>query len=513
MSMVGKILSSLTNINEKRFLILFTGITFSLRLYAVLMAKGIANDSAGYGFMARDFLKGDFTKGLSQPFHPLYPLLISLFSFDSSNIEIAGRLISLFFGTLTLIPLYYLIKEISNEKIARICVILYSFHPYLINYSGMLLSEATYWSFLTLSFYFFWIGLKRGRIISLAISGTSLAMAYLTRPEGIGYCVIYLIWIFLYLRKDWLKRLGITLSLFLPLFFLSTPYFVYIHKETGKWLISKKALDAQENLLRLVAEKDNSGKEEEAGKNGNGERRANILYLLKNTIKNSLSVIFNYLKAYHFSLWFFLILGLIKARDRGIRKELFLISIVLLHIFSLSTFTGSTVRFSIPLIPVSLLWAGSGALEFHKLLSKLNQSKAEKWTVLLIFLIIISQLPEGMRPERSHREDQKKIGIWLKKNTPEGSIIMSNSTREIFYADREFIPLPSGNSAPSIPGKSYDDIINFARQKKVRYFLVNKHTKETNSDFINNIRESDMKMIYKYVEKDGDIVIIYEVIY
>lgn len=98
--MVNKIILFLKSLNERQLLLLILGITLGLRLYAVLMAKGIAYDSAGYGFMARDFLRHDFIKGLSSPFHPFYPFLISLVSFDPTHVEIAGRLLSYVLGRL-----------------------------------------------------------------------------------------------------------------------------------------------------------------------------------------------------------------------------------------------------------------------------------------------------------------------------------------------------------------------------------------------------------------------------
>ena len=55
--MVNKIISFFKSLNERQALLILIGVTFGLRLYAVLMAKGIAYDSAGYGFMARDFFR------------------------------------------------------------------------------------------------------------------------------------------------------------------------------------------------------------------------------------------------------------------------------------------------------------------------------------------------------------------------------------------------------------------------------------------------------------------------
>jgi hypothetical protein len=143
--MINKFIYFLKTLNEKQVLLLLIGISFGLRLYAVLMAQGIAPDSAAYGFMARDFLKGNYIRGLSSPAPPFYSFLIFLFSPDTTHVEIAGRFISLFFGTLTIIPLFYLVKEAIGGKEAILSALLYAFQPYLVTYSGMLLTEATYW--------------------------------------------------------------------------------------------------------------------------------------------------------------------------------------------------------------------------------------------------------------------------------------------------------------------------------------------------------------------------------
>jgi hypothetical protein len=106
--MSDKIITVFKNLNERQILVLLILVTFALRLYAVLMAQGIANDSAAYGFIARDFLKGHFIKGLSSPAPPFYSFLIFLFSPDTAHVEMIGKFISLNFGALKIIPLLYL---------------------------------------------------------------------------------------------------------------------------------------------------------------------------------------------------------------------------------------------------------------------------------------------------------------------------------------------------------------------------------------------------------------------
>jgi hypothetical protein len=498
------------HLNEKQSLFLFVGLAFVLRLYAVLMAKGIAYDGAAYGFMARDFLRSGFIKGLSSPLHPFYPFLISLISPDTSHVETAGRIISLVFGTLALIPVYYLAKEVVGYPGAIFAGLFYSFHPYLVAYSGMLLSEATYWGLLILSVYIFWTGLQKGKLWRISLSGIFVGLAYLTRPEGIGYVLVFMAWIIVdgILEKKWFKTLASVGILISTLLILVAPYVIFIHQETGGWLISKKAVAVQTNII--------GESEEEVHRPTGGpveERESGIVRIGKNMIRYVSFTTYHYLRAYHFTLWVFLLFGLIRVEPKWQRGELFIASLVLFHLLSLSTFTDSTIRYSIPLIPVSLLWAGVGVLEMEKYLKKMAPSKAGGWIFIFVILALLLQLPQSLKPERLHRREQKEVGVWLKENTPPGSIIMSNSPQEIFYADREFIIIPEEVILLERPEDIYPRMIEYAKEKRVQYILVDKNTFKTKPDSIKPNRASDLKEIYRRSQRDGSTIFIYEVLY
>jgi hypothetical protein len=516
-----KIICFLKTLTEKQCFLLLLGITFGLRLYAVLMAKGIAYDGAGYGFMARDFLRHDFEKGLSTALHPFYPFLIYLVSPSPHYVEIAGRFISLFFGTLTFIPVFYFVRETAGQKGAIFSGLFYAFHPYLVTYSGMLLSEATYWGLLTLSVYFFWTGLKQKRILRTIASGGFLALSYLTRPEAIGYLFIFLIWLIIDdgVTREWFKKYFLTGGIILVFFVISLPYLIYIHRETGQWLITKKGVAVQSQVLNWVEIKIDRpperviGGKESTHASRVKEKSPKILEIIKNILRYIPFTTYHYLRAYHFTLWLFLLFGLIRMRRGRAKEQWFLASFVLFHLFSLSTFTGSGIRYSVPLIPISLFWAGVGVLGFRKFLGKRNISEPGKWVSIIIVLFILIQLPQSLTPERRHRAEQKKVGLWLKKNTPQDAIIMSNSPIEAFYGEREFVPMLLGLYTFGAPGKSYKEIIQFVREKGVKYILVNKYTHEMNPDFKESIQSTDLKEIYRYKEKDGNLIIVYEVVY
>jgi 4-amino-4-deoxy-L-arabinose transferase-like glycosyltransferase len=513
---------------EKQILLLLVAVAFVLRLYAVLAAQGIAIDSAAYGFMARDFLEGNIRKGLSTPFHPFYPLLISLLSFDSAHVEMAGRFISLLFGTLTLIPLYYFIKKTWGEKEAMLTGLFYSFHPYLVAYSGMMLSEATYWGLLTLSIFLFWMGLAKGRVFLTISSGFLLGFAYLTRPEGIGYLFVFVIWVAIHggIRKGWIKKIVMILGLVCSVFVLAGPYMVLIHRETGRWLISKKALEAQTPYVTWIEEEQDPqnsskfekgqtepGETEIALRNKPNSGTSQALTVLQNVIRYLPSTTYYYLRAYHFTLWPFFFFGLVRRRKRETRAEVFLTSLVAFHLISLATFISSTIRFSVPVVAITLVWAGAGVLELNRFLREKRIQEPAGWVTLLILLVLIIQLPETLRPERRHRAHQKEIGLWLKHHTQEGAVIMSNSPQEAFYANRKFISLPHDSPGYGIPIRSYREVLAFAKKKNVAYIVVNNNTKEFNRAFVEAIRPEDLREFYRYVDEEGHVTLVYQVVY
>jgi hypothetical protein len=398
----------------------------------------------------------------------------------------------------------------------------------------MLLSEATYWGLLTFSVYFFWRGLSRKKVLGCTASGACLGLSYLTRPEGIGYLIVFLIWIIVdgEMRKGWLKKCFMMGGLIVGFFIFAFPYMFTLRQETGQWLISKKGPVTQSQLMKWVEVKEapkNEGPKNEGPKNEGPkdlrkedlksekvieQPRQSIKYF--NLMETGKSIrrffpftLYHYLRAYHFALWFFLLFGLIRVRQK-ITLELLLASLILFHLISLATFTKSSIRFSVPLIPISLFWAGAGVLEIQRHLQRIKISNPKKWVSFLIVLAILVQLPQNMRPERRSRADQKEVGLWLKQNTPPGAIIMSNSPIEAFYAEREFIPLPLGVSTIWDPGKSYDQIISYAKSKGVRYILTNRNTHEFNPDFIESIQSKDLKEVFMRGDRKS---IVYEVIY
>ncbi len=141
-------------------------------------------------------------------------------------------------------------------------------------------------------------------------------------------------------------------------------------------------------------------------------------------------------------------------------------------------------------------------------MGKTRISNQEKAAFLLVLLVILVQLPQSLKPERRHRAEQKRIGLWLKQNTPADAIIMSNSPQEAFYADREFLSLPAEKTTEKNLDLSYNEVICYAKAKGVGYILVDKNTHETNPSLTESAHSSDLQEVFK---KQDQALIIYKV--
>ena len=74
--------------------------------------------------------------------------------------------------------------------------------------------------------------------------GLLTSLAYLTRPEGIGFLIVFGFWILIVNpsggKRGWTQEVGIVFLAIFCFLLLSGPYLIQIRKETGRWGITKK---------------------------------------------------------------------------------------------------------------------------------------------------------------------------------------------------------------------------------------------------------------------------------
>jgi 4-amino-4-deoxy-L-arabinose transferase-like glycosyltransferase len=184
-------------------LVLILVLGLALRLYAWQHAGIINSDGAIYIHQARALYFGlwDFINHAGQNYGSLpYPTITTLsiaalYALCGDWIT-SGTLVSLLFGTATIIPLYGLIRTLFRKDIASIATLVYAVTPILIDSSVDIIRDPACWFFLTLGLYFF-ARQKRQPTLYLLLSNISFILAAWSRVESVIFIVIsagYLFW-------------------------------------------------------------------------------------------------------------------------------------------------------------------------------------------------------------------------------------------------------------------------------------------------------------------------------
>jgi hypothetical protein len=232
----------LKKVNKKLVFILV--LAFLLRLYRVNnpVADWHAFRQADTASVTREYQKAEKIDLLRPQYHDLsniqsgqdnlegyrmveFPFVnagiaIILKTFPFLDLVIFSRLVSIFASLGTIICLYYLVKEISGNKLALLTALIYAILPYSIYYSRVILPEPFFLLFSTLSLWQFLLYLKDKKLKSYLISVISLALAALLKPFVVFLAPVYLaiLWQFGALKnlKDWKIYLYPVLA-FIPL--------------------------------------------------------------------------------------------------------------------------------------------------------------------------------------------------------------------------------------------------------------------------------------------------------
>jgi 4-amino-4-deoxy-L-arabinose transferase-like glycosyltransferase len=473
---------------------------FFLRLFLVLTAKGIATDGCTYLWLADDILKGDFQSGINAFLPPLFPIFSAGALFFFGELELSGRMVSCILGALTVFPLFFLVKDIFDRKVAIVTVIFFMIHPYLLRASGEVLTEATYFFLITSLAWTIWLAIRRKKIIFMFLTGFLASLIFLTRSEGFVIILLGLGWIWLSDMKKWKENFrwkfiatGCVLITYIS--FLS-PFYLHIHSETNNWRPTSRRLpflDDKESteswpslVIRVIKDK---------------------LYL------NVPGLFLAVPKAYYPPFLVLAFFGLIKRkRFKGFRKgEGFILSFAIYRILIITCSGGMTDRYFYSFIPIALCWAGVGFWEVNdRLLEKYPTRKwkfgpelISRYSIMILLVIAVLCLPKGLRPIRSHRAIQKKAGYWLRENAGKSDFtVMANNSQEAFYAGGRLLRMVKG---------SYDDVIIQARAAKADFIIIDKHIDRICPEFKSMVRQDDLEVISAEFEDSDRKIVIYKV--
>jgi 4-amino-4-deoxy-L-arabinose transferase-like glycosyltransferase len=252
----------LLDLSPERALAIVVVAALALRALGAFWFRGmIDGEGAEYGRLAENLLAGAGYVGIATPgdqlfFPPLYPMLIAALSVVTGDTEVAGRLLSVVAGSLTVIPVYLIARRLYDGRIAMLAAILTGLHPFLVQFSSTMFCEPTYLALILTAIYVAMRAMDNATPGNLLAMGLLFGAAYLIRQEAFAYAVIGSVIVGLHIwfqgtertkRLAWLSLVGLGFAL------LAGPYIAWISVESGQFRLQGKSAPNIQTESRIQA--------------------------------------------------------------------------------------------------------------------------------------------------------------------------------------------------------------------------------------------------------------------
>lgn len=396
-----------------------------LRLLVLVNAPAIELDGISYATMAEEFAHGHFGRALHSVFPPLYPLVTGLFHLAIPDVELAGRLSSLAVGMVLIYVSFRFAKRVLGRTDKAVWLaFLVAFQPYLVRYSGQVLSESLATLLFTVTVLAFYQGWQEGRRSPLVISGFCLALTYLTRPE---YLVFYAPFILLLGMR---RRILDSLLVLLPFIALGSLYICYLRLQTGVWTVSGKA-----SLSPFVAV---------------GAFFGNVPL-----------VAYEFFIALFPLFFLFAIFGFRRVAAPYGRLVLLL---VIFHVASLSFVSHATRRYSVEFVPLCMIISVEGIYAVSGYLRRFFPRYPV--SLALVAVIVCSTVFQSFAPPHPGRGFHKSAGLFLLKHDP-GSVVAARLPLAAFYEKGRSVDLLSEMSGE----RNMARFRSIVSEKRVKYLI------------------------------------------
>ncbi len=155
---------------------------------------GICPDSVLYIRLGKAFEAGFFEQGLGDIRFNIYPLILAALHRAGFGWEMSGAVWGVVISSCTVLPLYGWIRRAFDQRTALGAGFLYAVHPGLIRWSVEVIRDSTFWFLLAGSVYLLWLAITELRWRWFLASGVTIALACLTRFEGLALFALLAAW-------------------------------------------------------------------------------------------------------------------------------------------------------------------------------------------------------------------------------------------------------------------------------------------------------------------------------
>ena len=441
---------SLMRWSDARIVGALTSLALALRVYLSIFGYCISGDGVAYVGIAKHLAAGEYAHALSSVFPPLYPAIMVLIHAALPDWEMSGDLISAVLGAATVIPIYYLMREVTGRReVATVAAAITAFDPPLARYASSVRTEAGYICILAVAVVMAILAIRRQRIAWAAIAGGVTGVAYLYRTEAVGLAMFVPAFLTAgaFLWRQW--RVGWALAaagaFAVAYLVVASPYITYLSISAGHLTFSREL-----HAAVMYGMGDASSNPDQWRQLGYREQTSLLTPLFVAPRVFLGKVASDFVMSFYFLaealtpvLAPLLILGIYR-RGRAILTEwpdAFLLLMIAFYFCGFAvSYTGP--RFMVHLIPFMFGWIALGIAELVRLAAMIPAARrlSFAWCVLIVVLILsgisLQNDSYDVRGVRFAGEEVARLSTGARA-------VVSDDKRFAYYAGASSIDLPT----------------------------------------------------------------------
>jgi hypothetical protein len=457
-----------------------------------------------------------------------FPVLVAM-SYPIFNDWVsAARFISLAFGSLSLIPLYFLLAQFLQKDIRLLALLVFAVIPEFVGRSADVIRDPLSWFFTLLALLCFTrqIGTNKYRL-PLLMSSFAFLLAAWARAEALIYILVSACYLLLAGREKKYSRLLFFILPVLVLLLAASFEIAFFHSFlTSSFRIS----EIQNRLLSLAVQYGALDLQLESL--GNSPLSDLLVFYLKQARSliwfTAFGVLLNYtIKVLFYPYFLIFAIGVMGFWKRAKEDPRFTY-LIILSLAAVLPVYGNVLqtwyidsRFLVLCVLPSFVFIGFGLENIVQyLVTRFNFSRPLVLAILCL-LIIGFALPKNISPREADKIVFKSIGELIGKTEGRRQAIhviaSPHSMRWVsFYANLEYPGAPCPQPPTDLysgDAQSYEEFIQRLRKDGVKYFLwEEKHWPERAFSLPSDANAQHLKVIQRFYHQDTGALILFKVL-
>jgi len=511
----------------KRLAILVIGLGFVIRLFCFRYTSIISPDGVLYIHQARAIYYGltDSLTSCTLNFLSNYPIFIAGAYTIFGDWVVAAKSVSLVFGTMTLVPLYFLSKRFFDEEISILVTLIFALIPSFIDWSADVVRGPVFWFFSVLGLYLFVSQLDSRNRLFLLLSSLSFLAATWARAEAIVFIIVSSLYLLLAKQEGKFERVVIFVVPVVTIMLIAISGLLFDVSDLNLFRYKKmlaygsSAIHRYEDLRLSLGDLANMPRWDILDRFLFGARHL-IWWVALGVLLTSVA------KTLFYPFFILFVVGL-KGMLKKMKEDR---GVCYLSILSISTFLflylvifviwEMYTRYVGIFVFPSFIFIGFGLEKIISFVRSRFNLKEPVALAVVCLLILVSALPKNLKSSETDKRVFVKIAELIAEREGNNEEILVVTSRQAigwisFYANANFkgAPCPLKNyDLENIIGNGYEEFVQNLRKRGIRYFLwEEKHWPKVSAQYISSQNARDFVRVGEWSHADTGKLILFKV--